>query len=78
MEVARRKCGGGSDGVGESKTIEIRYRRDDGQDTNELVQVPFPPVPGDLIRMNGTDYEVVGRRIDVDYQRAVFFLEEIP
>jgi len=44
---------------------------------NDLVQVPFPPVPGDLIRMNGADYEVIGRRIDVDYQRAVFFLERI-
>lgn len=60
-----------------SITIEIRFRREDGQEMNDLVQVPFPPVPGDLIRMNGADYEVIGRRIDVDYQRAVFFLERI-
>lgn len=64
-------------GIGVSKTIEIRYRRENGQAVNELVQVPFYPAPGDLLRLNGREYEVTGRMIDVDHSRSAFFLEQI-
>lgn len=64
--------------MNDSKTILIQYRRDDGQETNEMIQVPFYPAPGDLIRLNGAEYEVNSRMIDADYRRAVFFLERIP